>query len=136
MKQPLVLLVLSSILLVTSGCSSILSKTTGSEPIGTNKSGRSFGQYIDDELIETYIKTNMLKADPAFGRSHVNVVSYNGIVLLVGEIQTEAFLARVPTNLDVWVVADLFSPPMRQSGPDVPRCEVDDVVCPQKHHDG
>ena len=89
MKHAAALLLLST-LLATTGCSTILSKTTGSDPIGTDKTSRSFGQYVDDELIETYVKTNMLKADPAFGRSHVNVVSYKGIVLLVGQIQGEA----------------------------------------------
>jgi len=88
MKQSLLALFLSSTLLFTTGCSTILSKTTGPEAIGTDKSQRSFGQIIDDELIETYVKTNLLKANPDYGRSHVNVVSYNGIVLLVGEVQS------------------------------------------------
>lgn len=72
-----------------SGCGTILSKTTGNQPIGTDDSNRSFGSMVDDQLIETYIAANILKADQAFADANIGVTSYNGIVLLVGQVQSD-----------------------------------------------
>lgn len=72
-----------------SGCGTIVSKTTGDQPVGTSESERSFGRFIDDQLIETYVSANILKADDNFKASHIGVTSYNGIVLLVGQVPSE-----------------------------------------------
>ena len=80
--------VLSLCLLVT-GCGTIVSKTTGTNPVGTNASERSFGRLIDDQLIETYVSANILKANEDFKDANVSVTSYNGIVLLTGQVQSE-----------------------------------------------
>jgi len=80
-------LLLSSLLLV-SGCSTLVSKATGEEPVGTDPSERSFGRFIDDQMIETYVAANILKADEAFNIANIGVTSYNGIVLLVGQVPT------------------------------------------------
>ena len=82
------LVVLSLCLLVT-GCGTIVSKTTGTNPVGTNASERSFGRLIDDQLIETYVSANILKANEDFKDANVSVTSYNGIVLLTGQVQSE-----------------------------------------------
>lgn len=78
-----------SLLLFTAGCSTIVSETTGDQPVGTNQSQRSFGRFIDDQLIETYVAANILKADEAFKSANIGVTSYNGIVLLVGQVQSD-----------------------------------------------
>lgn len=75
--------------LLLSGCSTIVSKATGEQPVGTNDSQRSFGRFVDDQLIETYVAANILKADEGFKPAHIDVTSYNGIVLLVGQVQSE-----------------------------------------------
>lgn len=78
------------ILAVTlAGCSTIVSKTTGDNPVGTDKTDRSFGRFIDDELIETYVGANLLKADSGYQHAHIRVISFNGIVLLVGQVKSE-----------------------------------------------
>lgn len=82
------LIALSLSLLIT-GCGTILSKTSGPNPVGTNSSERSFGRLIDDQLIETYAAANILKANEGFKDANLSVTSYNGIVLLVGQVQSE-----------------------------------------------
>ncbi|MCF7981649.1 MAG: BON domain-containing protein [Pseudomonadales bacterium] len=77
------------LILLTTGCGTIVSKTTGENPVGTNSSERSFGRFIDDQLIETYVSANILKANEAFKDANITVTSYNGIVLLVGQVQSE-----------------------------------------------
>lgn len=69
-------------------CSSIISATK-SEPIEDNKDERSFGAYIDDEWIETKSLVNIDKAHPQLAQAHVVVVSYNGVVLLAGQVPSE-----------------------------------------------
>lgn len=80
---------LLSLLLLTAGCSTVVSKATGERPVGTDHSERSFGRLIDDQLIETYVGANILKADEDFNTANIGVTSYNGIVLLVGQVATE-----------------------------------------------
>ncbi len=76
-------------LLVASGCTTVVHKTTGSKPVGTSKNERSFGRYIDDQMIETYIGANLLKADSGYNSANINIVSFNGIVLLTGQVKSD-----------------------------------------------
>jgi osmotically-inducible protein OsmY len=89
MKNLSIRLITVALVIVMAGCSTIVSKTTGDRPVGTDKTDRSFGRFIDDELIETYIGANLLKADPGYGQAHIRVTSFNGIVLLVGQVKSE-----------------------------------------------
>lgn len=57
-----------------------------SEPIRDNPSKRTFGTYIDDEVIETKALVNLRKVDPSLANSHLVVVSYHGVVLLAGQV--------------------------------------------------
>lgn len=77
-------LILSLSFLVSS-CSSLISATR-STPIKDDYGKRSFGRFIDDGLIETKIKVNTKKADPQLKKAHIGVTSYNGVVLLVGQV--------------------------------------------------
>jgi osmotically-inducible protein OsmY len=76
------------------GCSAIVSETSGDQPVGTDQTERSFGRLIDDQLIEVYIGANLRKADPGYKSAHIQVVSFNGIVLLVGQVKSEQLLAE------------------------------------------
>lgn len=78
-----------ALVLTLAGCSTIVSKATGDRPVGTDKTERSFGRFIDDELIETYVGANLLKADPGYETANISVISFNGIVLLVGQVRSE-----------------------------------------------
>jgi osmotically-inducible protein OsmY len=56
---------------------------------------RSAGAQLDDESIEIKVST---KANGEFGnRIHLNVTSYNGAVLLTGEVPDQGVLTRVGT---------------------------------------
>jgi len=84
--------------LTLGGCTTIVSKTTGEQPVGIDKTERSFGRFIDDELIETYVGANLLKANPGYQAAHIRVVSFNGIVLLVGQLKSETLRGEA-TNI-------------------------------------
>lgn len=70
-------------------CSTVVSKVGGNKPVGTDSTQRSFGRIVDDQIIETYVGANILKADEDFQSSNVVVTSLNGLVLLVGQVPSE-----------------------------------------------
>ena len=70
--------------LATTGCVSI----SGDDP-----TLRTPGEMLDDRKIERLAKQNVA-ADERLATSHVNVVSYDGIVLLTGEVEDDALRAR------------------------------------------
>jgi len=49
---------------------------------------------IEDEVIETKIAVNMRSQEPAFKQSNFSVVSHNGVVLLVGQVESDFLRAR------------------------------------------
>ncbi len=56
---------------------------------------RSVGAFVEDESIELKIQ-NVLQADPEISEDrHINATSYNGIVLLTGEVPSEQQLRLV-----------------------------------------
>jgi len=71
---------------LVSGCTSIITATTDG-PIDNNEPGRTFGRFIDDEQIETVIGVNIAHSSEALAQSNISIVSYNGVVLLVGQVQ-------------------------------------------------
>lgn len=71
------------------GCSKIISMTTD-EPLDQDKGERSAGSFLDDEIIETKILVNLDKRDPELAESHISVTSYNGVVLLTGQVNSES----------------------------------------------
>lgn len=77
-----------SCLALTSGCVSIVDATT-SEPIKPDPNERSFGGYIDDKNLKTVVAVNIKKASAALDQAHINVHSFNGVVLLTGEVQSQ-----------------------------------------------
>ena len=74
---------LSTVLL--SSCSSIIS-VSRDEPIGENYGKRTPGAYVDDQLIETKSKVNLKKIDTRFANAQVRIDSFNGVVLLTGNV--------------------------------------------------
>ncbi|MDX9874700.1 MAG: BON domain-containing protein [Spongiibacteraceae bacterium] len=76
---------LMALALALSGCTGIVSATT-SEPIQSNPASRSLGNVIDDQWIETTAVVNIQKSHPELEHAHVVAVSYNGVLLLVGQV--------------------------------------------------
>jgi osmotically-inducible protein OsmY len=88
MKRAFLLLLTLNTLLIT-GCGSILA-TLESGPIEAAPTSRTLGQIIEDENIETKAIVNIHAANEAFHGAHINVVSYNGYVLITGQVNDQA----------------------------------------------
>lgn len=78
-----------AVLISLSGCATIVESTNGGAPITEDKGRRSVGTMIDDTSIETTVLVNVHAADPALKNSHISVVSFNGVVLLVGQVPSQ-----------------------------------------------
>ncbi|MFS1522561.1 BON domain-containing protein [Microbulbifer sp. 2304DJ12-6] len=72
-------------LLAGSGCSTVL-EATHDGPIQQDPGKRSLGTYIDDQRIETIVKVNINKSHPDLKAADIGVTSFNGVVLLTGQI--------------------------------------------------
>ena len=78
---PVVRYVATALLALQVGCVSV----TGEDP-----SLRTTGTWLDDEVIEQMASRRIDDADERLAISHVNVVSYDGIVLLTGQVEDKA----------------------------------------------
>ena len=87
-QQGLKLGALCCLIFFSASCSTILSASR-STPIQEDYGKRSFGGFIDDALIETKTKVNLNKANSTLKKAHISVTSYNGIVLLTGQVPNE-----------------------------------------------
>lgn len=83
-------------LLITmlSGCASIVASMSEPGHIDEPKSTRTFGTYVEDQNIEVKVKANLLNADAGYENAHFSVISYNRIVLLVGQVPDQSLLER------------------------------------------
>ena len=70
-----------------SSCSSFLAATHNG-PIEQDPGQRTMGEVLDDRQITTHLKVNLVKADPSLDEANITVLSYNGVVLLTGEVPT------------------------------------------------
>lgn len=74
--------------LLISGCAEVINATTN-KPIEMKANERTMGAKLNDNEIETAAKVNIKKADPQLEHAHVNIDSFNGIVLLTGQVPSE-----------------------------------------------
>lgn len=75
-----------AILLLTTSCTTILVETTGEQGISEDPTERTAGARVEDQSIETKVVVNMKSQEPEFRKANFNVVSHNGVVLLVGQV--------------------------------------------------
>jgi osmotically-inducible protein OsmY len=75
------------LLILGPACTSVV-KSTGS-PLNEDPGKRTVGTVIDDSEIEVRAAANLGAADPLLKSSHISVVSFNGTVLLVGQVPSE-----------------------------------------------
>jgi osmotically-inducible protein OsmY len=80
--------------LLLSSCAEVIHVTTSS-PIEMKQNTRTMGTKLTDEEIETAATVNIKKADPQLEHAHVNIDSFNGIVLLTGQIPVESLRSVV-----------------------------------------
>ena len=90
MKKRIFIFITSFYLVLATSCSTILVNTMSKDGIQENQARRTPGAVIDDRSIETIVAVNLKADDQAFRKTRFNVVSHNGIVLLVGQIQNQA----------------------------------------------
>ena len=76
-------------LLSLGGCGSMLA-TMEAEPIEEDEGERTMGRWLEDESIETKAMVNVRAADDAFDDAHLVIVSYNGYVLVAGQVASQA----------------------------------------------
>ena len=80
-----------------SGCGTIMS-SAGAGPIEEDPGERTFAQQMADESIETKAMVNINAADEAYDQAHLSIVSYNGFLLLAGQVPSED-LKALATNV-------------------------------------
>jgi len=87
---------IATALLLLNGCAAPLilggAAATG---IAVAKDRRTAGTMLDDERIELNVLNEVAREEALSRGSHLNVTSYNGIVLLSGEAETEAMGKRI-----------------------------------------
>lgn len=78
---------------VISGCSTVVSSTRET-PIEENEGRRTIGNFIEDNSIEFKAKVNINKGSTALSQSNINVHSFNGQVLLTGQVPDQRIKAE------------------------------------------
>jgi osmotically-inducible protein OsmY len=90
--RPILATVLLCCWLSLSGCGSLLSSMQ-LDSIDDHPKERTVAQVIEDNNIETKITVNMHAENEAYADSHLIIVSYNGYVLLAGQVNDEPLKA-------------------------------------------
>ena len=78
-------------------CKTILVQTTDENGIREDPTERTAGAVVEDESIETKVVVNMKSQEPAFRGSNFSVISHNGVVLIVGQVESEALKSKATT---------------------------------------
>ncbi len=91
------LLSLSLVCFSLFSCKTILVQTTDERGIQEDPTERTAGAVIEDESIETKVVVNMKSQEPAFRGTNFSVVSHNGVVLIVGQVESEALKSKATT---------------------------------------
>ena len=86
------LLPVAALYMLMSGCGAIMS-SAGAGPIEDDPGERTLGQQMTDESIETKAKVNINASDDGYDDAHLSIVSYNGFVLVAGQVPSEALKA-------------------------------------------
>lgn len=71
------------------GCATMLGAVSGEDGYQTPETDRTMGRAIDDEVIENVALVNIRKASEGLADSHIRVTSFNGIVLLTGQVRAQ-----------------------------------------------
>ncbi|MZR62475.1 BON domain-containing protein [Alcanivorax sp. DP30] len=89
MRTPTALLFsLLAACLTLSGCVS-LTKGMSDQPTDQDRGSRTFGAFWEDGSIERKARINIARASEELDQSRIIVVSFNGNVLLAGQVATE-----------------------------------------------
>lgn len=89
--SPIVAITLTTLFLP--GCTTVIDAVSGDEPISQAATDRTMGVVIDDEVVETIASVNLRKASPGLAESNIHVTSFNGSVLLTGQVRAASLRA-------------------------------------------
>ncbi|MEQ5801738.1 BON domain-containing protein [Halomonas sp. H10-9-1] len=92
-RTPLLSALLLSAMVGLAGCTTVTS-VTHQGTIDENYGKRTSGAQVEDQSIETKISHNLGRTDARLGDARINVDSYNGVVLLTGQVPSEELKAR------------------------------------------
>ncbi|MDB2384629.1 BON domain-containing protein [Endozoicomonas sp.] len=101
--------ILAAFVMLISGCSTIVGSVNDG-PVEINPNERTWGQWMDDQAIETVAAVNIKKADPAFKKSRIKAVSFNGTLLLIGQVPDARLkeLAQTTAN-DITQITQVYN---------------------------
>lgn len=88
LKMGKVLALILAVATILTGCAKIITVTT-SEPIQISTNKRTLGTKINDEQLEMIARVNLNKASKQLEDAHINIDSFNGIILLTGQAPSE-----------------------------------------------
>lgn len=91
-------LLTTALLVLTLASCTTLTNSVVNEPIEADNQGRTVGEVIDDNNMETRLRVNLNKLDPRFEQARVNVTANVGVVLLTGQVPDQAMI-RQATDL-------------------------------------
>ncbi len=87
MKNQILLIIFASILLLLQGCAALIVGGVASTAVMTTDR-RTTGVFIEDENIEIKINARWAENKTLAEKSHINAISFNEVVLLVGQTPT------------------------------------------------
>ncbi|MGJ7457143.1 BON domain-containing protein [Halomonas sp. MA07-2] len=87
-RKPLLTSLLLAATLGVAGCTTVTG-VTHQGTIDENYGKRTAGAQVEDQSIETKISHNLRRTDARLGDARINVDSYNGVVLLTGQVPSQ-----------------------------------------------
>ena len=94
------IMALTCCLSLLAGCATVID-SVNEDPVTLDRTERTWGRWMDDQTIETVAKVNIMKADPTFKQqARIKVVSYNGIVLMIGQVPNQQLKSVAGTTVN------------------------------------
>ncbi len=93
-RTRLMLLLLAGLVIALQGCAGVL-VASGATAGAIANDRRTSGVFVDDEVIEWKIVDVLFKDEQINEQTHLNATSYNGVVLLTGEIPNEEMRVKI-----------------------------------------
>lgn len=87
-------LLLLTPLFILQGCSSVTGPT--SEDYGK----RTLGTVWDDQMVESRGKSNIRAAHEKLKKAHINITSFNGMVLLTGQVESDEIKSTAAASIN------------------------------------
>ncbi|GMQ77281.1 MAG: BON domain-containing protein [Gammaproteobacteria bacterium] len=97
-RARLIILLLAGLVVTLQGCAGVV--IAGGATAGAMANDRrSSGAFVDDETIEWKIIDVLYEDEEINEQTHLNATSYNGIVLLTGEIPNEEMRVKIQQKI-------------------------------------